>query len=46
MKLSEAFECLNEAQRQVVESLSQSLLVMAPAGTGKTTYCFTNCSIY
>ena len=36
MKLSEAFECLNEAQRQVVESLSQSLLVMAPAGTGKT----------
>ena len=36
MRLSEELKNLNEAQRQVVENLSQSLLVMAPAGTGKT----------
>jgi len=28
---------LNQAQRQAVENLSENLLVMAPAGTGKTT---------
>lgn len=36
MNLSREFELLNEAQRNVVENLEDNLLVMAPAGTGKT----------
>ena len=36
MSLQEELLNLNEAQKRVVENLSQSLLVMAPAGTGKT----------
>ena len=36
MGLNEELQKLNEAQRAVVENLNQSLLVMAPAGTGKT----------
>lgn len=34
--LDQALKQLNQAQRRVVEELEQSLLVMAPAGTGKT----------
>ena len=34
--LSEWLEKLNKQQRQVVEELAENLLVMAPAGTGKT----------
>lgn len=36
MNLSHEFKLLNEAQRFVVENLNDNLLVMAPAGTGKT----------
>ena len=36
MGLKEELQKLNEAQRAVVENLNQPLLVMAPAGTGKT----------
>lgn len=36
MSLSHEFKLLNESQRLVVENLKDNLLVMAPAGTGKT----------
>lgn len=36
MDLSHEFSLLNESQRSVVENLKDNLLVMAPAGTGKT----------
>ena len=36
MGLKEELQKLNEAQRAVLENLNQPLLVMAPAGTGKT----------
>jgi len=36
MGVKEELQKLNEAQRQVVENLNDNLLVMAPAGTGKT----------
>ena len=36
LKVQEELSRLNEAQRQVVENLNDHLLVMAPAGTGKT----------